>query len=60
VILLDELDVDVETGPHLAAVGLDHEAALVAVDLRLEQDDPVELGREPLGHQPSAVPYCFS
>ena len=59
-VVLDELDVDPELGPGVAAVGLDHEAALVAVDRRLEQDDPVELGRQPLRHQPSALPYCFS
>ena len=46
VVVLDELDLDAELGPGVAAVGLDHEAALVAVDLRLEQDDPVELRRQ--------------
>ena len=60
VVVLDELDVDPQLGPGVAAVGLDHEAALVAVDLGLEQHDPLELGRDPLRHQPSARPYCFS
>ena len=39
---------------------LDQEAALVAVDLGLEQDEPVELGLQPLRHQPSADPYWRS
>ena len=59
-VVLDELDLDPVLGPEVAAVGLDHEAALVAVDRRLEQDDPVELRRQALQHQPSALPYCFS
>jgi hypothetical protein len=47
-------------GPEVAAIGLDHETALVAVDRRPEQDDPLELGRQALEHQPRALPYCFS
>jgi len=30
------------------------------VDLRLDEGDPVELRLQPLGHYPSAFPYCFS
>ena len=60
VVVLDELDVDAELGPGVAAVGLDHEAALVAVDLGLEQDDAVELRLQPLRHQLRLLPYCFS
>ncbi len=60
VVVLDELGLDAVLGPEVAAVGLDHEAALVAVDHRLEQDDPGEPGRDASQHQPSARPYCFS
>jgi hypothetical protein len=60
VVVLDELDLDPVLGPEVAAVGLDHEAALVAVDGPPEQDDPLELGRQALEHQPRALPYCFS
>ena len=60
-VVLDEGDVDAELGPGTGAVGLDHEAARVAVDLGLQEDDAVELGRQRLRHQPpSAFPYCFS
>ena len=59
-VVLDELDLDAVLGPDVAAVGLDHEAALVAVDGGLEQDEAVELGRQAPRHQPSALPYCFS
>ncbi len=58
--MLDELDVDPQLGPGVAAIGLDHEAALVTVNLRLEQDDAVELRREPLRHQPSALAVLAS
>ena len=60
VVVLDELDVDPELGPGVRAERLDQEAALVAVHLRLEQDEAVEPGLEPLGHQPSAEPYWRS
>jgi len=60
VVVLDELDLDPVLGPEVAAVGLDHEAALVTVDGRLEQGDPVELGLQAPQHQPSDRPYCFS
>ena len=59
-IVLDELDVDAELGPGVAAEALDHEAALVAVDLGLDEDGAVELGGQALRHQPSDLPYCFS
>ena len=59
-VVLDELDVDPQLGPGVGAVGLDHEAAGVAVDLRLDQHQAVELRLHPPGHQPSALPYCFS
>ena len=49
-VVLDELDLDAELGPSVAAEGLDHEAPLVAVDLRLDKDHPVELRLQPLGH----------
>jgi hypothetical protein len=50
VVVLDELDLDPVLDPEIAAVGLDHEAALIAVDVRPEQDDAVELGRQALEH----------
>ncbi len=59
-VVLDELDVDAELRPGVAAEGLDEEAALVAVDLGLDEDDAVELGGQARGHQPSDFPYCFS
>ena len=49
-VVLDELGVDPELGPGIAAEGLDEEAALVAVDRGLDQDDAVELGLQLLGH----------
>ena len=52
VVLLDELDLDPELGPAVAPEGLDHEAARVAVDVGLEQDDAVELRLQPPRHQP--------
>src|SRR4029077_8402044 len=60
VVVLDELDLDPELGPGVAAEGLEHEAALVAVHLGLDQDDPVQLRRQAPRHQPSDRPYCFS
>jgi hypothetical protein len=50
VVVLDELDLDAELAPGLAAVGLEHEAALVAVDDGLDQGDAVELRLQPLRH----------
>ena len=49
-VVLDELDPDPELLPGLAGLGLEHEAALVAVDDRLDQDDAVELRLQTLGH----------
>ena len=43
VVLLDEVDIDPEPCPLAAGVGLEHEPALVAVHLRFDEDDPVEL-----------------
>ena len=42
-VLLDEVRLDPEALPLVDGVGLDEEAALVAVHLRFDQDDPVEL-----------------
>ena len=42
VVVLDERDLDPELGPGVALEGLDQEAARVAVDLGLDQDDAVE------------------
>ena len=53
-------DVDAELAPQLVAEGLDQEPALVAVDLRLDEHQPVELRLEALRHQPSARPYWRS
>ena len=44
------VDVDSLLGPGVAAERLEHEAALVAVNGRLQQDDAVELGRQALRH----------
>jgi hypothetical protein len=60
VVVLDELGIDPQLGPSVGAVGLDHEATRIAVDLRLEQDDAVELRLQPARHQLKALPYCFS
>jgi hypothetical protein len=58
VVLLHEVELHAERAPAVVAEGLDQEASLVAMDLRLDQDDAVELGLEPAGHQPrSARPY---
>ena len=54
------LDVDAELAPQLIAVGLDEKTALVSVDLRLDEHQPVELRIEPLRHQPSDRPYWRS
>ena len=44
----------------VGAEGLDQEAALVAVDLGLDQDEAVELRLEAASHQPRARPYWRS
>jgi hypothetical protein len=48
VVVLDELDVDAELGVDIAAVGLLEEAAAVGKGGRLDQDWPVETGRQSL------------
>jgi hypothetical protein len=60
-VVLDELGLYAELGEGVAPVGLDQEAALVAVDGgRLDQDEFVELGLEaPEAHR-SALPYWRS
>ena len=50
VIVLDELDIDAQLGPGVAAERLDHEAAGVAVDHRLDQDDTLQLRLQRLRH----------
>src|SRR4051812_42849689 len=50
VVVLDEVDVNAELAPGVTAERLEHEAALVAVHDRRDQDDPVELRLQPLGH----------
>ena len=60
VVVLHELDADAQFAPGFGTEGLDQEAALVAVDLRLDQDKVRELRLQPGGHQPSARPYCRS
>jgi hypothetical protein len=60
VVLLDELDLDPELAPGVLSKGLDEEAALVAVDLGLDQDNAVELRLEATSHQPRARPYWRS
>ena len=56
------VDVDRRARAPVLAEGLDEEAALVAVDLGLDQDEAVELGLEALrSHQPSEpCPYWRS
>ena len=51
--------VDAEFGEHAAAVGLEEEAALVAVDDRREQQGSVELGQELL-HLPEVPGLTIS
>src|SRR5204863_392279 len=46
VVVLHELGLDAELLPHVRAEGLDEEAALVAVDCGLEQQDAFEADRE--------------
>ena len=53
-------DLDPQLAPAVIAKSLDQEAALVAVDLGLDQDDAVDLGLEAAGHQPRARPYWRS
>ena len=60
-VVLDELGLDAELAPGGGAEGLDQEAALVAVDLGLDQDEAVELGRRAgAGISASARPYWRS
>ena len=59
-VLLHELHPDSELAPVVVAEGLDQEAAFVAVDLGLDQDDAVELRLEAASHQPRARPYWRS
>ena len=60
-VVLHEVDVDAELAPGVGAEGLDQEAAVVAVDLGLEQDEPVEpVSSRALGHQLERLPYWRS
>src|SRR5436190_4451400 len=54
VVLLDELRLDPELSELVGAKGLDEEAAFVAMDIRLDQDDALDLGRQ------AAEAHCFS
>jgi hypothetical protein len=58
VVVLDEVGGDPGRAPRLGAVGLDEEAAVVAVDVGLERDDALELALEDL--HANSDPYCFS
>ena len=49
-VVLNELQLDPELSPPIVAKRLDQEATLVAVDLGLDQGEPVYLGVESARH----------
>jgi hypothetical protein len=60
VVVLHELHLDPQLAELVGAERLDEEAALVAADGGLDQDDAVELGGEAAEAHLSAFPYCRS
>ncbi len=56
VVLLDEVLVDPELAPAVGPEALDQEAALVAVDGRLDRDQPVDPGLDRIRHRAQARP----
>src|SRR6476619_5076557 len=60
VVVLDEVDLDAELAPGVVTESLDEEAALVSMNLRLDQRHAVEPSLKPSSHQPSALPYWRS
>jgi hypothetical protein len=57
VVVLHEVGVDPQLAPGVGAERFDEKATIVAMDLGLEDDRPLESRLEPFRHQLSAEPY---